>query len=230
MHPLFMDVDPADHALRHLREADVQLGGLIDRVGRLGLRLGPASPDETDSGNSTSAWQTPFTALVRSVVYQQLSGRIAEIILGRVLALYPGKPFPDPGDLLDTPDEPLRAAGLSRNKLLAIRAIAEAARAGLIPPSTGAAGELDDETLIAQLTTIRGVGRWTVEMLLMFHLGRPDVLPATDYGVRKGYAVTYGLLPELPTPKALLAHGERWRPFRSVAAWYLWRALEQPPG
>lgn len=207
-------------AAQHLSAADETLGRLIARVGPPRLR-GTAASDPGDP----RGWETPFTALVRSVVYQQLSGKAAGTILGRARALFPAKAFPEPADLLGTPEEALRGAGLSRAKVASVRALAQAALAGTIPRDAAAAGSLDDETLIAQLSTIRGVGRWTVEMLLIFHLERPDVLPATDLGVRKGFALTYGH-PELPTPKALLAHGERWRPFRSVAAWYLWRALD----
>jgi 3-methyladenine DNA glycosylase/8-oxoguanine DNA glycosylase len=168
--------------------------------------------------------RTPFVALVSAVVYQQLNGTAASTILKRVLALYPGKRFPSPEDLLATPDDRLRAAGLSRAKTAAIKDIAAKTAAGLVPDSRAIA-RMTNEEIIERLTSVRGVGPWTVEMLLMFTLGRLDVLPSTDYGVRKGFAVTFGWK-DLPTPKELLEYGECWRPHRTTAAWYLWRALE----
>lgn len=161
---------------------------------------------------------------MQSVTYQQLNGTAAATILGRVKALYPGRRFPTPQDLLDTPDEKLRAAGLSRAKTAAIKDIAAKTIAGVVPTSRAIA-RMADADILSQLTTIRGVGQWTVEMLLIFKLGRPDVLPVTDYGVRKGFALMYRLK-DLPTPTELLEHGEIWRPYRSFAAWYLWRALD----
>jgi len=157
---------------------------------------------------------------------QQLNGTAAAAILGRVKALYPRRRFPAPEDLLATSDARLRAAGLSKNKTLAIKDIASKTLEGVVPTSR-AIRKMSDAEIIECLTALRGVGPWTVEMLLIFTLGRPDVLPATDYGVRKGFSLAYGL-DELPHPKVLLAHGERWRPFRTTAAWYLWRALELP--
>jgi DNA-3-methyladenine glycosylase II len=161
---------------------------------------------------------------VRSVAYQQLNGTAAATILGRVRDLYPRKRFPSPDDLLKTPDEKLRATGLSRAKIAAIKDIAGKRLVGIVPGSREIA-LMSEAEILERLTTIRGVGPWTVEMLLIFTLGRLDVLPVTDYGVRKGFAVTYGWK-ELPTPKELLEYGERWRPHRSTAAWYLWRALD----
>ena len=152
----------------------------------------------------------------------------AMTILKRVIALYPGKRFPAPADLLATSDDQLRAAGLSRAKVAAIKDIADKTLSGLVP-SLRVVSKMADAEIVERITAVRGVGPWTVEMLLMFTLGRPDVLPVADYGVRKGFAVTYGLA-ELPTPKELLAHGERWRPHRTTAAWYMWRALELPKG
>ena len=197
-------------AVAHLIRADKTLGRLIKKVGP--CRLAPKSR------------RTPFQALVRSVTFQQLNGTAAQTILGRVLALYPGKRFPEPEDLLATPDERLRAAGLSRNKTVAVKDIAAKTLEGLVPDSR-AIRKLSNEEILERLTTVRGVGPWTVEMLLMFTLGREDVLPVTDFGVRKGFALTYGLN-ELPSPKALLAHGEKWRPHRTTASWYLWRAVD----
>lgn len=168
--------------------------------------------------------RTPYQALVRAVVYQQLTAKAASTILGRVIALFPGQRFPRPQDLLGATDDALRAAGLSRAKVAAVKAIAQGALDGVVPTPRQVA-RLTDEELVERLTSLRGVGRWTVEMLLIFTLGREDVLPATDYGVRKGFALVHGH-DELPTPKALLAHGERWRPHRSLAALCLWRALD----
>ena len=193
----------SQEALDHLSKADKVMGRLIQRIGPCAWK-----PDRRRS---------PFESLVKAVAHQQLNGIAAKTILGRVKALYPGKPFPTPEDLLASTDEALRAAGLSRAKVAAIKDIAAKTLAGVVP-TLRAIARMDNETIISQLTAIRGVGTWTVEMLLMFKLGRTDVLPATDFGVRKGFAVTYKL-DELPHPKHLLAHGEKWRPYRSYAAW-----------
>jgi 3-methyladenine DNA glycosylase/8-oxoguanine DNA glycosylase len=199
-----------EEAIDHLTKADKVLARLIEKVGPCGWK--PAKR------------RSPFEALVHSVAHQQLNGTAASTILGRVKALYPGRRFPAPADLLDTPDERLRAAGLSRAKIAAIKDIAAKTVAGVVPPSRAIA-RMDDADILSQLTTIRGVGPWTVEMLLIFTLGRIDILPATDYGVRKGFALTYKRK-DLPTPAELLKHGEKWRPYRSIAAWYLWRSLD----
>ena len=159
-----------------------------------------------------------------AVAHQQLHANAAEAILRRFQALYPKGKFPKPEQLLDTEEAAMRGAGFSLGKIKAIRDIAEKRVSGLIP-SRARALKLSDEELITRLVEVRGVGRWTVEMLLMFTLGRLDVLPATDYGVRNGFALIYGLK-ELPAPKEILAHGERWRPYRSVASWYMWRAVD----
>jgi DNA-3-methyladenine glycosylase II len=151
-------------------------------------------------------------------------GRAAEAILGRFVALYPGHPFPPPAAVLETPVEALRGAGLSGAKVAAIRDIAEKAAGGLVP-TRRAAARLSDQTLIERLTAIRGVGRWTVEMLLIFTLGRPDILPVDDFGVREGWRVATGADAQVK-PKELGAIGEAWGPWRSVAAWYLWRAAD----
>jgi DNA-3-methyladenine glycosylase II len=199
-------------AIGHLRRADKVLARLIKKVGPCTL--------------VPKRRRTPFEALVRSVTYQQLNGTAAETILRRVLALYPHRKFPAPEDFLATPDAKLRGAGLSRNKTAAIKDIAARTLDGVVPTSRAIA-KLSNEEILERLTTVRGVGPWTVEMLLMFTLGREDVLPATDFGVRKGFALTYGLR-ELPAPRDVLAHGEKWRPHRTTAAWYLWRAVDLP--
>lgn len=168
----------------------------------------------------------PFDALAESIAYQQLSGRAAATIFGRVRALYPKRKWLDPEQLLATPDETLRAAGLSRAKTAALKDLAAKTIDGTVPAGRALIGMSDDE-IITRLTTVRGIGRWTVEMLLLFDLGRPDVWPVDDYGVRKGFAKTFGRR-KLPTPKQLMKLGEKWRPYRSVAAWYFWRALDTP--
>lgn len=164
----------------------------------------------------------PYRALVRAVVFQQLSGKAAATIHGRFLALYPGKAHPQPEDVLDTPVETLRGAGLSRQKIAAIRDIALKRSEGLIPAARTLA-RLGDEEIIARLTAARGVGRWTVEMYLIFTLGRPDVLPVDDLGVRRG---AEQLFRRSFTPKTLAAYGRRWAPYRSAAAWHLWRIAD----
>lgn len=198
-------------ALAHLRAADEKLAAVIDLVGPCVIRPDPKL--------------SPFQALVEAVAHQQLTGKAAQTILGRVKALYAPRDFPRPEDLLSTPDEPLRGAGLSRAKVAAVKDISAKALDGTIPTPKELA-KLSDAEIIERLTTIRGVGQWTVEMLLIFKLGRLDVLPVDDYGVRKGFAVTYRR-GRMPKPTALLRHGERWRPYRSVASWYMWRALER---
>jgi DNA-3-methyladenine glycosylase II len=195
-------------ARRHLLACPV-LGPVVARVGA--LRLAPVTRE-------------PYEALVRAIAHQQLHGRAAEAMLGRLLALVPGEGFPPPAAVLALPEEALRGCGFSGAKVAAIRDIAAAAAAGRVP-SRRAAARLSDDELIARLTALRGVGRWTVEMLLIFTLGRPDVLPVDDYGVREGYRIAAGL-EQQPTPRALAARGEAWAPFRSAAAWYLWRAAD----
>ena len=167
---------------------------------------------------------SPFQALVQSVAHQQLNGTAANTILKRVTALYPRRKFPVPEEVLATPDEDLRRAGLSRAKVASIKDIAAKTVEGVVPPARVMA-KMPDAEILERLTTIRGVGPWTFEMLLIFTLGRSDVLPATDFGVRKGFAVVF-MLDELPKPKELVEHGERWRPYRSIASWYLWRGLD----
>ncbi len=203
----------AAHAVRRLGRADPVLGRLARRVGPFRLR-----PDAA-SGS--------FAALAQSIAHQQLTGKAAETILDRFRALVPGKPFPEPSDVVRLPEEKLRSVGFSGSKVAALRDLAEKALDGTVPPLSKLA-RMDDEAIVERLTRVRGIGRWTVEMLLIFRLGRPDVLPVDDYGVRKGFAQTFGL-EALPAPKELARHGERWRPYRSVASWYLWRALELAP-
>ena len=168
----------------------------------------------------------PFDALAESIAYQQLNGKAAATIWSRVRALYPKRKWLDPKRVLATPDDLLRGAGLSRAKTAALKDLA-AKTIDRTVPSGRALLRMSDDEIIARLTQVRGIGRWTVEMLLLFDLGRPDVWPVDDYGVRKGFAETFGRR-KLPTPKQLVKIGEKWRPYRSVAAWYFWRALDQP--
>jgi DNA-3-methyladenine glycosylase II len=168
----------------------------------------------------------PFDALAESIAYQQLNGKAAATIWNRVRALYPKTKWLDPAKILATPDDALRAAGLSRAKTAAIKDLAAKTIDGTVPPGRALLRMSDDE-IIERLTQVRGIGRWTVEMLLLFDLGRPDVWPVDDYGVRKGFAKTFGRR-KLPTPKQLIKVGKKWHPYRSVAAWYFWRALDQP--
>jgi DNA-3-methyladenine glycosylase II len=204
-----LEYDP-DVARQHLTQADPQLGNLIARVGEFTMR-----PRLTHS---------LFVTLLRSIVYQQLSGRAAATILGRVVRLSAPRRFPTPHDLLQLPPERLREAGLSAAKTAALRDLAARTLDGTVP-SLARIRRMDDEEVIERLTLVRGIGRWTVEMLLLFRLGRPDVFPLADLGVRKGFARVFrkGKLPESGT---MLRRGERWRPYRSVATWYLYRALE----
>src|SRR5918992_2026804 len=204
-----LDYDPA-LACRHLAESDPPLGELIARVGDFGLRPRPT--------------QSLFAAVARAIVYQQLSGSAAATILGRVKAIYAPKRFPTPSDILATPPERLRAAGLSAAKTAALRDLAERSLDGTVPTMRGVR-VMSDEDVIERLIRVRGVGRWTVEMLLIFRLGRADVLPVSDLGIRKGFSLTFGSR-SLPAAVTIERRAERWRPYRSVACWYLWRALE----
>jgi DNA-3-methyladenine glycosylase II len=168
--------------------------------------------------------QSPFQALLRAIVYQQLHGKAAATILARVTDLHGGRGGLKPTTLLATSDEKLRAAGLSRAKVLAVKDLAAKTLDGTVP-TLARLKKMPDDEIVSRLVQVHGVGPWTVEMLLIFRLGRPDVLPTSDFGVRTGFMLTYGTK-ELPTPKELLSHGERWRPYRSVASWYMWRAVD----
>jgi DNA-3-methyladenine glycosylase II len=171
---------------------------------------------------------TIFAGLMKAIVYQQLSGKAAGTIHGRVLALLPKTPREHAAAIAQLSDEALRGAGLSRNKLLSVRDLAARSTAGQVPERKALAQKTDEE-IIELLTEVRGVGRWTAEMILMFTLGRLDVLPVADLGIRKGFALTYlkkSEQVELPALEAIARHGARWQPFRSAAAWYLWRAVD----
>ncbi|HEY4901509.1 MAG TPA: DNA-3-methyladenine glycosylase [Terriglobales bacterium] len=213
-----------DHteAIAHLSRVDRKLARIIAKSGPCGLQ-----PERM---------QSIFEALLESIIYQQLNGKVAATITGRVKALFPENThslrtrrglvagFPTPEQVLSAKPELLRSAGLSQAKMLAIRDLAAKTLDGTVP-TTREAHRMSDDELVERLTSVRGIGRWTVEMLLIFRLGRPDVLAVDDYGIRKGFAKMQRMA-ELPKPKELLAYGERWRPHRSVASWYMWRAAE----
>ena len=186
----------------------------------LGRHIARVGPYTLQPEGLTSVYES----LARSIVYQQLTGKAAATIFGRLEQLGADGRLPAPHAVADLDDSALRAAGLSGAKVKALRDLAARHEAGHLP-SAAEAGDLDDDTLIARLSAVRGIGPWSVQMLLMFRLGREDVLPATDYGVQKGFQKVFRKK-QLPTPKELLAWGERWRPHRTMAAWYLWRALD----
>ena len=218
--------DPAD-AVRALSLADPKLGKLIERAGPFTLRL--------------PAQQSPFEALLRAIIYQQLHGKAAGAIHAKLLTSF--EPLcglgahPSAQHVLECPNEQLRAAGLSHNKSLAVRDLAAKTVDGTVP-TLSRIKRMTDEEIVEHLTQVRGVGRWTVEMFLMFRLGRPDVLPVADYGVRKGFALTFqGLKPSqkgtpdlLPKPEVMERRARKWVPWRSVASWYLWRACDLAAG
>ena len=210
-------------AVEQLAAADPKLRRLIERAGPYALKVASA--------------HSPFESLVQSIIYQQLHGKAAATIHARLLASFEAIAgigiHPDPQHLIDCPNEQLRAAGLSHNKALALRDLAAKTLDGTVP-TLARIRRMSDEAIIEHLTQVRGIGRWTVEMMLMFRLGRPDVLPVSDYGVRKGFALTFlGLKPtkkvtpaDLPSADIMERRAEKWKPWRSVASWYLWRACD----
>lgn len=201
-------------ACARFASADAALGAIITRVGGAGFLSRPAP--------------STFESLAHSIVYQQLSGKAAETIFQRFRALFPPDRALDPEAVLRAPPGLLRRAGLSEAKARSIRDLAAHAVRGEIP-SIPELRRLEPEAIVERLTVVRGIGRWTVEMLLLFRIGHPDVLPVHDLGIRKGYArITRRR--ELPRPETVSRRGERWRPYRSVASWYLWRAAELPRG
>ena len=199
-----------DDALAHLRARDPVLGALIDRVGEFALELKLAD--------------SLFEALLRSIVYQQLHGKAAATIHGRVLVELARQGGPTPEALALVSDAALRGAGLSGNKLLAVRDLAAKCREGTVP-TLREAHKLGDDELVARLTEVRGIGAWTVHMLLIFYLGRPDVMPTGDFAIRLGFKRLYGKRKD-PKPEAIIRHASCWQPYRSVASWYLWRSLD----
>jgi 3-methyladenine DNA glycosylase/8-oxoguanine DNA glycosylase len=208
----FLEPPPYDveRAVRELRKSDADLASVIERTGKRRPRIEPT--------------HSLFEALGRSIVFQQLSGLAAGAIHRKYRALFPNH-RPDAKHLAKLSDAALRGAGLSGSKLASLRDLAKKTLAGEVP-TFAEVQKMSDDDIIASLTKVRGIGAWTVHMLLIFRLGRPDVLPTGDYGVRKGFAKTYGKR-KLPTPRDLEEHAERWRPWRSVGSWYMWRACEE---
>jgi DNA-3-methyladenine glycosylase II len=195
----------------YLSKADPVMRRLIRQVGP--FTLTPRSK------------RSPFESLVRAIAYQQLHDKAAESILRRFVALFSTGRFPQPADLLAMNEQAIRSAGFSQAKVTALRDLAVKTLDGTVP--TGAiVRKLDDEAIIERLIAVRGIGRWTVEMLLIFQLGRPDVLPVDDFGVRNGFRIAYNRR-SMPMPKEMQRYGERWRPYRTAAAWYLWRAADR---
>ena len=217
----------AAQAIAELSSSDPKLGRLIERAGPFTMRVASA--------------QSPFEALVESIIYQQLHGKAAATIHRRMLESFHGicgiGNHPSPDHLLDCPNEQLRAAGLSKNKTLALRDLAAKTIDGTVP-TLARIRRMSDEAIIEHLTQVRGIGRWTVEMLLIFRLGRPNVLPVDDYGVRKGFALTFGKLKptdkvtpaDLPKPEVMERRAKKWQPWCSVASWYMWRACDLASG
>jgi len=198
-------------AVVHLRKVDLVMARLIDAIGTCKLTL-------RDQGSH-------FDAIARSIVFQQLSGKVASTIHGRFEGLYGGR-SPLPAELTETSDELLRQAGLSRGKSAYLKDLAARVVSGALPVET--LHELSDEDVIAALTRVKGIGRWTAQMFLMFRLGRPDVLPDLDLGVQKGIQIAYRLR-KLPSPERVKKIGAKWAPYRTIASWYLWRLLDAPP-
>ncbi|WP_425067279.1 DNA-3-methyladenine glycosylase family protein [Reyranella sp.] len=200
-------------AVAHLKAADPALAAIIDTVGPFRMELKQS--------------RSLFGALAEAIVYQQLSNKAAATIYGRVEALYPDAPDGfTPRHILKTPDEALRGCGLSRAKVLAVQDLARRVEEGELP-TLDVAQDIPDSELIERLVTVRGIGRWSAEMFLMFRLGRPDVLPLDDYSLRNAYAKAFRKR-VLPSPKELEKAGQKWRPYRTVASWYLWRVLDLP--
>jgi len=198
-------------AIAHLTTVDPVMGGLIRAAGKYAPQIDLECH--------------PFQALAQAIAHQQLNGTAARTILGRFIAAAgKGGAFPTPQAVLATPEPTLRAAGFSFAKIASLRDLATKTIEGIVPDHA-TLHALEDAEIIERLTEVRGIGRWTVEMMLMFRLGRPDILPVDDFGVRNGFRLTYGLR-QMPAPRVLAAYGERWGPHRSVASWYLWRAVE----
>lgn len=198
-------------AARYLSKVDPVLRKLIRQIGPCTL--------------TPQAGRSPFEALVRAIAYQQLHDKAAESILKRFVALFPGCRFPRPEDVRVKRTGAMRKAGFSRAKVAALRDLAAKTLDGTVPAGR-LIKTLDDEEIIDRVVAVRGIGRWTVEMLLIFQLGRPDVLPVDDFGVRNGFRIAYGRR-TMPTPKEVLRYGERWKPYRTTASWYLWRAADR---
>jgi DNA-3-methyladenine glycosylase II len=198
-------------AMAHLSAKDEKLAPLIAEMAKFEIDMTTA--------------QTPYEALLESIAYQSISGKAAATIFGRVKALGTDGHPPTPEQMLKLRKQALRKAGLSGAKVLAMKDLAAKTIKGVVPTREDAC-KMSDEELVERLVSVRGIGAWTVEMFLIFNLGRPDVLPIHDLGVKKGWSVTYGKT-HMPKPKELLAFGEQWRPYRTIASWYMWRAFER---
>ena len=198
-------------AMQHLAAKDERLAELIQSTQQFQLDKVLA--------------ESPYEALLEAIAYQSISGKAAATIFGRVKALSSTGRAPSPQEMLKLRKQALRKAGLSGAKLLAMKDLAKKTIEGVVPTLEDAQ-KLSDDELVERLTSVRGIGAWTVEMFLIFRLGRPDVLPIHDLGVKKGWSITYGKK-HMPKPKELLAFGERWRPYRTVASWYMWRACHR---
>ena len=200
-----------DVANKHLCACDPTLAELIAKTGPFPMDQDPL--------------QSPYEALLEAIAYQSISGKAAATIYGRIKALSGNGRAPSPGQILKLRKSVLRKAGLSGAKVLAMKDLAKKTIDGVVP-TLEQAEKISDEELVDRLVSVRGIGAWTVEMFLIFRLGRPDVLPIHDLGVKKGWSVAYGKK-QMPRPQELLAFGERWRPYRTVASWYMWRAFER---
>ncbi len=197
----------------------------MDTLAAKDPQLAPLIKEAQEFRVETDGTESPYEVLLESIAYQSISGKAAATIFARVRALgVNGRP-PSPEEMLKLRKPVLRKAGLSGAKIVAMKDLARKTLSGVVP-SHDQAERLSDEELVERLTSVRGIGAWTVEMFLIFRLGRPDVLPIHDLGVRKGWSITYGKK-HMPKPKELLAFGERWRPYRTVASWYMWRACQR---
>ncbi|MBL8073414.1 MAG: DNA-3-methyladenine glycosylase 2 family protein [Nitrospira sp.] len=206
-----MRLSGSDPAVAYLATVDPVMRRLMEDIGPYTLK--------------PNIRRSPFESLARAIAHQQLHGKAAESILTRFVALFPGRKFPRPDDLLALNMHSMRAAGFSRSKIMALRDLATKTLNGTVP-SNRVIRKLGDNEIVERLTEVRGIGRWTVEMLLIFQLGRPDVLPVDDFGVRNGFRIAYRRR-SMPTPKQVFRYGERWKPYRTVASWYLWRAADR---
>jgi DNA-3-methyladenine glycosylase II len=205
-------MDPINsEASGHLSRVDPVMRRLIEDIGPFTLK--------------PKVRRSPFESLARAIAYQQLHDKAAESILKRFIALFPEQRFPRPEDLLAMKMSSIRKAGFSQSKIMALRDLATKTLGGTVPANR-MMKQLEDEAIIDRLVEVRGIGRWTAEMLLIFQLGRPDVLPVDDFGVRNGFRIAYRRR-SMPTPKQVLQYGERWRPYRTAASWYLWRAADR---
>jgi len=210
--PRFNHHDPSHQreAKAHISRNDPHLAALVEKAVEFKLNV-----DEQ---------QSPFDSLLRAIAYQSIAGKAAAVIFGRIKALGSNGRPPTPEEMLRVPEQKLREAGLSGAKIAAVRDLAQKTIDGIVP-TLAEAENMTDAELVERLISVRGIGAWTVEMFLIFRLGRPDVLPIHDYAVQKGFALTYRKR-RIPTPKELAKFGERWRPYRTLASWYMWRAVE----